>query len=166
MDDRCRVQTDDQAITAVVATILLVAIAVLAAATIYVAILVFVGGSQEPADAVALTTNQQTGRITVSKAVEGANWGNLRVHVSAHGGPAASIYMGTADPYQNDAASAAGADLLAGPAKVSSESIPVRSDDFLAFCASQATDEVEFTVVDEAANAQIGKYNFLTIRAC
>ena len=156
---------EDDAVSEVIAIVLLVAIAITAAALIFVAFQIF-GTPKETPIPVAFTSDEGNDRLVVEKTSDDANWARLRVQVSAHGGSATAIYMGDTNPYQNDPATFNGADILSAGRVVSGESAPIRSGEFIAFCADQATTDVQITVIDEASNSVIGRFNFLNIRLC
>lgn len=165
MTTRRTYHPDDRALTAVVGTILLVVIAIFAAGSVFAVVLI-ISETQEPAEPVAVATDQSSDRVKITKALPNADWANIAVRVTEHGGSATSIHMGSGDPYHNEAAAATGADVLAGAQPVASTSTPIKSTDYLDFCADQPTTDVRLAIIDRTANTQIAAPTFLTLRAC
>lgn len=166
MPHKRNLANDKDGITAVVATILLVAIAVVLAAGIVVIVQVIASERSDAAPAVGITTQEPNDRLVVASAVENANWNRIQIQASLQSGTASEIRMGQADPYVNDAATATGAQVLNARAGVSSESMKIVGKDFLEFCADGSAMGVAVSVYDVEANSRLGTWTFTDIATC
>lgn len=163
---RYRLSHDPEALTAVVATILMVAITIAIAGTVFVIVQIISKEQAESAPTFGLRLDETTDRLWVTSASPEANWDRILVHVTNNPGAATAVYLGAADPYMSEPAATSGADILAARSIVSSESNSISPDDYLEFCADIDTAGMAVSVFDEPANARLGTWNFESVAAC
>jgi flagellin-like protein len=157
---------DDDAVSPIIATILMVAVTVVLATTVFVLIDQF-SASAPPAPNVIFQVVDHTDRLEVAGASAVADWIRLDARVETQSG-AGSIHMGTdaAGGHQNEPAAATGGDILAAPVQVSTQADKIAAGDYLEFCADAPAQHVVVLIVDVASNFKLGPYTFGTIDAC
>lgn len=172
---------DGQGVSAVVATILLVAVAIVLATGAYIAAQELKGQQPKSAPKINFAKDDAVDRIYVTSAQSGADWSRIAVRLTGctQATGSAILRLGAAVPYHNDAPSAGGAALNAAGSgatcgagltvNVASTSAIVHAQDFLALCGSPAgagLTSVELTVVDVQANLVLWNVAFLTVADC
>jgi flagellin-like protein len=158
--------TEEEAVSPVIAVILMVAITVVLAATVFV-LVSDIGGQQGAAPAINFQSNEALDRLVVNSADSRADW--ARLQVSANG---TTALMGAADCNTSTTDNCANDDGTAGPnigtaaRAVSAYPDQIGAGDFLGFCDNTANAQVTVTVVDIQANSKVGDYVFSDLRAC
>lgn len=168
-------ETDSEAVSPVISTILMVALTIVLGATIFYLVSDSGENPAEAAAAVGWRADETTDRLVVVSTVEGADWKNLAVRISSCTQPADSGsvgYVGTNEATPNgklfneeatasggalNQAAATGTACGAGITVVVSEaSGPVKASDFLDFCATPGpVTNVVIEVQDTFANARL-----------
>jgi flagellin-like protein len=109
------IEADERAVSAVIGVILMVAITVAIAATVYVYVSGMIGGTKTQTPNVASTTDSTTNRITVATADSNIKWTDIVVTVDKAGATYRVYYAnGTAIAAVNNTASAGVAEVSAG----------------------------------------------------
>lgn len=155
---------DDEAVSAVISTILMVAITVVLAATAFV-LIADVGKESTVAPlAIGMRSDETQDRLEVVSSAGGANWNRIAVRVTSNIG-GGTIYMGSsaASGYFNEAASTSGAD-ISTQTPVSDSSASMSGGDYIEFCRSGgASGEAVIMVLDIEAGAVISEYRLLSL---
>ncbi len=152
--------------TAVVGTIILVAIVIGIVTGVFLAWKLLMEEQADSAPSVGFTVDEEVDRLVVSTAVQDADWNMIQLSAVDNGGFATTIHVGTAEPYMNEDASATGGDLLAGRVQLATSSHPVSAPDYVEFCADSTTTQVRVSVFDSEANTRLGTWHFNDIAAC
>lgn len=178
----------EEAVSPVIAVILMVAITVVLAATLFV-LLDLYGKEQKGLVLIGLTQVEDSDKLTVSSRQAGADWSNIRVKVTSCTQQAASstiIYLGATSPYQNDEATAAAGGALnaaaAAGAACGAQADPgiqvatavntdVQPENFLDFCAGPTTlttapTDVVVAVIDFSSGNSLGTFTFQSVAIC
>jgi flagellin-like protein len=108
-------EADDRAVSAVIGVILMVAITVAIAATVYVYVSGMIGGTKNQTPNVACTTDSTSNRIQVATADANINWRDIVVTLDKTGATYRVYYAnGTAIAAVNNTAAAGTAQVSAG----------------------------------------------------
>lgn len=176
----------DEAVSPVIAVILMVAITVVLAATVFVLVSDIGGNTGSAAPVISFTVDEGTDRLTVSSAASNADWNRINVVVSACVQVAASSAIGKmgtdASAYQNEAGTDTGIALnqaaLAGtscgaavttPAEVTNAADKIDAGDYLEFCSSPAAADmtnVKLELRDNTANSIVFSHTFTAWDDC
>jgi flagellin-like protein len=109
------IEADERAVSAVIGVILMVAITVAIAATVYVYVSGMIGGTKTQTPNVACTTDATTNRIQVATADSNIKWTDIVVTVDKAGASYRAYYAnGTAIAAMNNTAGAGVAEVSAG----------------------------------------------------
>ena len=109
------IQADERAVSAVIGVILMVAITVAIAATVYVYVSGMIGGTKTQTPNVACTTDATTNRIQVATADSNIKWTDIVVTLDKAGATYRVYYAnGTAIAAVNNTAAAGVAEVAAG----------------------------------------------------
>jgi flagellin-like protein len=109
------IEADERAVSAVIGVILMVAITVAIAATVYVYVSGMIGGTKTQTPNVACTTDATTNRIQVATADSNIKWTDIVVTVDKAGASYRAYYAnGTAIAAVNNTAGAGVAEVSAG----------------------------------------------------
>jgi FlaG/FlaF family flagellin (archaellin) len=109
------IEADEHAVSAVIGVILMVAITVAIAATVYVYVSGMIGGTKTQTPNVACTTDATTNRIQVATADSNIKWTDIVVTVDKAGASYRAYYAnGTAIAAVNNTAGAGVAEVSAG----------------------------------------------------
>lgn len=183
MPPRCRYRAgirDEEAVSPVVATILLLAIVITLGVVVW-RIVNEATPSNPPAPTVAFGVDEFLDRLTVTTAEPTADWTRIDVRVKGCTQAAANsiVRLGTASPYQNTPAVATGGALNAAAAgndcgsgtyvTVTATLAAMRNSDYLEFCGSPGgagITNVRFDVVDNRANSFLDSPVFSALADC
>ncbi len=166
MSLRWNLATDEDGLTAVVATILLVAVVLGLAAGAFVIIQILASERSDAAPAVGFTKDEDRDRLVVASAVDGAYWNRIQLQATIQSGSATALYVGTGSTVVNDAAAATGGQLLGQRVAASEDATRILGNDFLEFCADGTAAGVAVSVYDAEANVRLGTWTFNDIRPC
>ena len=158
-------QRGDEAVSAVISTILMVAITVVLAATAFILVADIGNNNTKPPVAIGMRSDDTTDRIMVISSSQGADWANLAVRVVSNSG-GGTIFLGSsaAGGYFNEAATLSGVD-IASQTAVSTVPAPVSGADYMEFCRSGGTaSPITVAVVDTRSGSLISEYSFLNLR--
>jgi FlaG/FlaF family flagellin (archaellin) len=109
------IEADEHAVSAVIGVILMVAITVAIAATVYVYVSGMIGGTKTQTPNVACTTDATTNRVQVATADSNIKWTDIVVTVDKAGASYRAYYAnGTAIAAVNNTAGAGVAEVSAG----------------------------------------------------
>ena len=109
------IEADERAVSAVIGVILMVAITVAIAATVYVYVSGMIGGTKNQTPNVACTTDATTNRIQVATADSNIKWTDIVVTLDKAGASYRAYYAnGTAIAAVNNTAGAGVAEVSAG----------------------------------------------------
>lgn len=140
-----------------IAVILMVAITVVLAATVFVLVSDINPGNQ-PSPAVSYTVDDTADRISVQTAGPKADWARLEI-----GSDVATLKF----RFNADASNAAGTAIPTGTyVRVTSTSAQMKAGDFLDFCSTSGTPDAKITLRDSTANAIVGEFKLNQVVAC
>lgn len=169
--------TEEEAVSPVIAVILMVAITVVLAATVFV-LVSDIGGQQNVAPSFNLAKDESADRLTVQSGAENANWNRLQISFSSGDAIAdvANVYCvigadatTAADPC--DAPDADGAGTYSSDfVEIVGATDPMNAGDFLDVCTGPTTGpgatDLVVTIRDVDANQQMGTWTFQSVAAC
>jgi flagellin-like protein len=182
------VQADD-AVSPVIAVILMVAITVVLAATVFVLVSDIGGNTANSAPSISWTSDEGQDKLVVSTAAQNADWNRLTVQVDSCTGAAAGKfgYIGgpnTATHVSKPATAASKTALNSGAAAVNCANAvaekatgsgvgggaaqKILAGDFVQFCTDNLTPitNVKVTIKDTTANAVVETYTFTDVAVC
>ncbi|MBI2077824.1 MAG: type IV pilin N-terminal domain-containing protein [Euryarchaeota archaeon] len=150
MEDRRSLYRAEDAVSPVIAVILMVAITVVLAATVFALVSDLGGKGQKNAPHIAFAQDETKDMLSVTASGVGANWNRVSIKAPFDGG----AYF-DADGTSNDASLT----LAAGTfAPVGPNNIPVKPSDKLCFWSTDgAQSNVRFEIRDEVASMAIGQ---------
>jgi flagellin-like protein len=155
----------DLAVSPVIATILMVAITVVLAATAFVLVADVGGNAGNTAPAIGFRVNDALDHLEVTSAGPKADWKRISVRLLSDddGG---SVYVGDDPvPYVNKAATTNGG-LISSPVAVATDPQPIAGGDYLAFCGSGTDGPITLQVTDTDANSLVGTFGFSDLAPC
>lgn len=166
----------DEAVSPVIAVILMVAITVVLAATVFVLVSDIGSNTSKAAPAVTFRIDEGLDQLIVDTAPPGADWNRMGLALKARAPAAAIISVGDdalggngATTFQNEAAlnGGAGNNLPAQgatPLELTGANTVIRAGDYMEFCSDTAsTVDVIVIVSDTTANSVINEYSFRSI---
>lgn len=184
---------DDDAVSPVIAVILMVAITVVLAATVFVLVSDIGGNKSSAAPAFNLSPDEGQSRLTVESAAQNADWNRLTVQADSCtfataaagniinvGGASAAVTHVSVAAYPTGAdtpigtASATTSCGAAVAVRIAPSATKMTAGQFLEFCAgaSSATPSATFAgnvkivLIDTTANSQAYSYTFTNVRQC
>lgn len=158
---------DEDAVSPVIAVILMVAITVVLAATVFV--LVSDLGSQKTAPAVNLEKDESNDRLVVKSAADNADWNRIGIIANRTGNSATDSVAGArfALNAQSTAAGAESNDVGTSATAVSPDPNAMSVAEYIDFCGDgSAAIELQITVVDTEANSELGSHVFRDLALC
>ncbi len=178
--------TEEEAVSPVIAVILMVAITVVLAATVFVLVSDIGGQTGSAAPSISFSADEGQDRLSVNQAGQNADWNRLTVSaVSCSGADdgttASAISLGSAAADSShhskpalapgDDVGTVGASSCTGTAvQVSDAADRIEAGDFLEFCVDDAlagpVDNVEIQIRDTTANAIVHTYTFTDVADC
>lgn len=160
----------DEAVSPVIAVILMVAITVVLAATVFVLVSDIGGNTARTAPAISASTDDAVDKLVINSAATGADWNRMSLRVKSLGTATEIQVGGAAVPHQNVAGrtDAASAPLTTNTnTAVATASDVMDASDFVQFCSTTTTGaNVVISLIDHTASQTIGDYTFPTILAC
>ena len=149
----------DEAVSPVIGVILMVAITVVLAAVVFVLVSNLSKGTGDTTPAVSFQQNDGTDRLEVTSAASNADWNRLAI------GPGAVTLKFNLNA---DATNGAGTvRSTTANVEITGTADPMSAGEYLDFCGvGGALTDVSFTLIDTAANAKVGDFNFLSVAAC
>jgi flagellin-like protein len=175
----------DEAVSPVIAVILMVAITVVLAATVFVLVSDIGGNTANSAPSISWTADEGNDRLTVSTAAQNADWNRLTVQLdscTSTGSAIAFVGQDTATPdiYINEAAdddaTTGDHDLNSAPSattcsplsvEITGVATKISAGDYIEFCVAPGTmANAKVTIKDTTANAVVHTYTFTTIDPC
>ena len=158
----------DEAVSPVIAVILMVAITVVLAATVFVLVSDIGSQTGKSAPTLSIRTDESLDRLVIDSAASGADWNRIAVKTKQISAGIANVGA-VASPFQNEATAVYAADandMSAADLEITGTNDPINAADFVEFCGSAAAVDFVVTVVDTTANTAIGDYTFLTLAVC
>lgn len=156
----------------VIAVILMVAITVVLAATVFVMSSEIGSQSSDTAPTIGFKIDESADRLVATTAGPEADWARLGARIQSQGTtgpPIPTIYIGT-DPaggYQNEGALATGLALSGSTTPfISTTTDPIGAGEYLEFCSSAAETFVKVLIIDLPASFTVGAYQFVDINTC
>lgn len=151
----------DEAVSPVIAVILMVAITVVLAATVFVLVSDIGSQTGKTAPAFALTQDESNDRLTVSSAASGADWNRLVIKGSkeAPDGASFALNLETAGAATETAITIAGVEITGGVD-------PMTAGEFLDLCGTATATNLKLTLIDLSANQIMGEWTFLNFGLC
>jgi flagellin-like protein len=170
----------DEAVSPVIAVILMVAITVVLAATVFVLVSDIGGNKAAAAPTFNLQPNEGSDKLSVESAASNADWNRLQVKVeSCTGGATARVWIGglAGATHVNAAgvATAASAPLMAAAANCGGAATPERvapsaakmvANDYLQFCGAGSITNAKILLTDTTANVLAYTYTFTDLANC
>jgi archaeal type IV pilus assembly protein PilA len=177
---------ETEAVSPVIAVILMVAITVVLAATVFV-LVQDLGGQNTAAPAFTLQPNEAAGTLTVQSAAQNADWSRLEAKITQCAGTTGhTIKMGAAaGAVVNAGKSVAQANVVSGAlvssacpttataVAISGSAAKMVSGDTITFCvtngsgaAGAAVTNAKVDIRDKNANQQVYTHTFASIAAC
>lgn len=144
---------DTQAVSPIIAVILMVAITVVLAATVFVLVSDIGGQSTNTAPQVAWSPDEIQDRLSVNTATQNADW--ARLNLTSNG-------LNVRYALNNEATSTS----QKLPYMATANPARIQAGDYLSFCANVAQSNVEIIVRDSTANAVILRHTFTSLAAC
>ena len=143
---------EEEAVSAVIGVILMVAITVAIAATVYVYVSGMIGESPEDTPEIQFTKDETNDRLVVAKTDGSTKWDSLSIRIS---------HAGYADV--NGTAAADDLDLIENQLIDITDTGTIAASDFLEFICDTAQEDVIISIVHEDTNTQLGEYTFQSI---
>lgn len=159
----------DEAVSPVIAVILMVAITVVLAATVFVLVSDIGSQTGKTAPAFALTQDETNDRLVLSSAASGADWNRLELTSDAipTGGYVRCAVNAQAVSTATPATALCAVDAANAFEDITASTDPMTAGEFLDFCASTAmTTPAKITLRDLNANQIMGEHTFLNLVAC
>jgi flagellin-like protein len=159
--------SSDVGVSAVISTILMVAVTVVLAATAFVLVADVGGHSATSAPSLGFRVDDNLDRLSISAAAQNADWSRLRIEKLSFKGTGA-VYVGNgASPFFNEAAAVGSGDLTS-PLMATMTTAKIAAGDYLEFCRASAGAQGAFQVriTDTVANAVIADYSMLDLHPC
>jgi flagellin-like protein len=175
----------DEAVSPVIAVILMVAITVVLAATVFVLVSNIGGNTANSAPSISWTSDEGADKLVVSTAAQNADWNRLTVQVDSCTGAAAGkiVYIGGPNTatHVNQAATAASKTAISAAAcggpvaeKATGSGVgggvaqKILAGDNIRFCTDNLTPvtNVKVTIKDTTANAVVETYTFTDVAVC
>lgn len=141
---------DTKAVSPVIAVILMVAITVVLAATVFVLVSDIGGQTSNTAPQIAWAPDESKDRLGVNSATQNADWSRLNVS-----GPATVRFALNADATSSSPAL---------PQRATTTVTRVQAGDYLDFCGTGVN--VEIIIKDETANTILVRHTFTSIQPC
>lgn len=148
---------DAKAVSPVIAVILMVAITVVLAATVFVLVQDIGGQTASSAPQVGWAPDETQDRLAVNSAVQSADWQRLEVKGNV---------SGLKFNRNADASTASGTDFGTTFVKVSSSPARIMASDYLDLCSTSGVKPVKLTLRDAGANQVVWEGSFINIQAC
>lgn len=168
----------DEAVSPVIAVILMVAITVVLAATVFVLVSDIGSNTSKSAPAMSIRAVDSDDRLVVDSASSGADWNRVAIRLKSVTPSTAVICVGDdatggngATTFQNEAGSGTCAatrtnDLsTTADLEITGAADAVSASDYLDFCASAAATDVTVILIDTTANQNLGEWTLLTVGA-
>lgn len=162
----------DSGVSPVVAVILMVAITVVLAATVFVMASDIGRQSSNTAPTISFKIEENLDRLVVVTAGPKADWARLGLRIQSQGTtspPIPTIYLGTdaAGGYQNEGALATGLALSSSSSPaVTTTSDPIGGGEYLEFCGSAAETFVKVLIIDLPASFTVAGLQFVNVNVC
>jgi flagellin-like protein len=168
----------DEAVSPVIAVILMVAITVVLAATVFVLVQGIGSQTASSAPSINFATDDNLDRLRVNTAATPADWNRLEVRVvSGNSAPMTALFVGSTTECTNTtnydchnlAALSTGRNIFGNAADITDSADAVRAEDFLAFCKQGGTTpsgQVVIAIIDTVANQKVGDYTFSSLNTC
>lgn len=147
----------DEAVSPVIAVILMVAITVVLAATVFVLVSDIGSNSANTAPAFNLRTDESLDRLIVDSATGKADWNRLTITPNKAG---SEFRLNAATGSSGNTVLPASATELTGTAN------PMGAAEYLEFCGTALLDDVTYTINDVSANQVMGSWTFIQLAAC
>lgn len=158
----------DEAVSPVIAVILMVAITVVLAATVFVLVSDIGSQTGKTAPAFSTTQDETLDRLTVSSAASGADWNRLEIaanRMPTGTSPSIRCAINTEALSGSLPCNMAAANAFVD---ITTATDPMTAGEFLDFCqtGTAMTEPVKFTIRDLNANQIMGEHTFLNLVAC
>jgi hypothetical protein len=148
------VRLQEDAVTAVVATVLLVAVTLLLGSAVLIASLQLSGKSPPPPTVMGFQAKEGSDSIFVTHGAKSRHWDEIKIKMSVPGGAAVG---------QDPAPGLIGLDLQAGAYKQFATRAPIQAGDQVRLCADGGAASVEVILVDTVSQAILFRTTFATI---
>ena len=152
-------EADEHAVSAVIGVILMVAITVAIAATVYYYVTTMMPKTGGSAPSFQLSKDETEDKLVVVQAGEGADWARIGIFTDSTNIHYALNGTVSNSP-DNEVSTQPG-----NPSMIKTTQTLMNAGDYLAFRAESAAQNVKITVKDTVSNQIIGSYTFLSIAA-
>ena len=152
---------DDSAVSPVIGTVVLVAIVLTIAVSVFVLINRFSDTSTEEPSRLAFTKDETSDSLRVISFEAGDRWADYQVRMTAAGdfergmAPSSGAHALPADVF-----------VTMGDASGGPSDVPIEAAHEVWFCTAAASTDVSVTIVHTPSNSEMGTFRFSTIAAC